>query len=96
MASSSSSSNKEKGSDALVQKARKAADAVNDLISSMAMAVEEKVALQHQIANIARESEYMMDRIDSVAHGSQRKILLAYKKFLEENLDAVNQKLKEV
>lgn len=92
----SSSSKKGDGLEEISQKARVAAKAVNDLISSMAMAVEEKVALQHQINNISRESEYMIDRIDSIARNNQAKVLLAYKRFLMDNLESVNRRLKEL
>jgi hypothetical protein len=91
-----SSSKKGDGLEEISQKARVAAKAVNDLISSMTMAVEEKVALQHQINNISRESEYMIDRIDSITRNNQAKVLLAYKHFLMDNLESVNRRLKEL
>src|SRR5574341_363121 len=87
---------KKRGLEEIGQKARVAAEAVNDLISSMTLAVEEKVALQHQIHNLARESEYMVDRIDGISRASQKKILLAYKAFLHENLEAVDERLKQL
>lgn len=85
-----------KGLEEISEKARKAADAVNDLISSMTLAVEEKVALQHQIHNLSRESEYMIDRIDNISKASQKRVLLAYREFLQENLDAVDERLKDL
>lgn len=91
-----SSSKKGDGLEEISQKARVAAKAVNDLISSMTIAVEEKVSLQHQINNIARESEYMIDRIDSINRNNQAKVLHAYKQFLMDNLESVNRRLKEL
>jgi hypothetical protein len=84
------------GFEEIGRKARIAAQAVNDLISSMALAVEEKVALQHQIGNLARESEYMIDRIDGIAKQNQKKVLLAYREFLKDNLEGVERRLKNL
>lgn len=87
---------KKKGLEEISQEARAAADTVSHLISSMTLAVEEKVAIQDQIHNLARESEYMIDRIDNISRSGQKKILLAYRAFLQENLDAVDERLKEL
>lgn len=91
-----SSSKKEVGLEEISQKAHVAAAAVNDLISSMTMAVEEKVSIQHHINNISRETEYMIDRIDSITRSNQEKVLLAYKEFLMDTLESVNRRLKEL
>lgn len=91
----SSLQGKSAGLEDLSQKARVAAQAVNDLISSMAIAVEEKVSLQHQINNLARESQYMVDRIDGIAKEHQKKVLQAYREFLALNLQAVDRRLKD-
>lgn len=82
------------GLEKISEKARIAARAVNDLISSMALAVEEKVSLQHQINSLARESEYMIDSIDGIAKGNQKKVLMAYREFLKGTLRAVDKRLK--
>jgi hypothetical protein len=87
---------KETGLEEISQKTKVAAQAMNDLITSMVLAVEEKVAIQHQINNIARESEYMIDRIDDIAVENQRKVLLAYREYLQDNLESVNRRLKEL
>lgn len=84
------------GLEEISEKARIAARAVNDLISSMALAVEEKVSLQHQINSLARESEYMIDSIDGIAKGNQKKVLMAYKEFLKGTLQAVDRRLKSL
>lgn len=78
------------------ENARIAARAVNDLISSMALAVEEKISLQHQINSLARESEYMIDSIDGIAKGNQRKVLTAYREFLKGTLQVVDKRLKSL
>ena len=84
------------GLEEISERARAAAKAVNDLISSMAMEVEEKVSIQHQIIKLARESEYMTDRIDGIAKENQKKVLLAYREFLKDNLQAVDRRLKNL
>jgi hypothetical protein len=73
-----------------------AADAIRELIRSASIGVEERIAIQDQIDNISKETESMLDRIDSIAKRNQQKLLLAYKNFLERNLEAVNQRLKEL
>ena len=91
----SSSTGRSAGLEDLSQKAKVAAQTVNDLISSMAIAVEEKVSLQHQINNLARESQYMIDRIDGITKEHQKKVLQAYREFLALNLQAVDRRLKD-
>lgn len=73
-----------------------AADAIRKMIRSFSIGVEERIAIQDQIDNITRETESMLDRIDSIAKRNQRKLLLAYKNFLERNLEAADQRLKEL
>lgn len=77
-------------------KVKDAADAVRELIRAVGIGVEEKIAIEDQINNISKETESMLDRIDSIAKRNQQKLLLAYKSFLERNLDAVDQRLKEL
>jgi signal transduction histidine kinase len=84
------------GLEEITEKTKRAARALNDLISSLALAVEEKVSLQHQISNLARESEYMIDRIDGIAKKNQKKVLMAYREFLKDNLEAVDRRLKDL
>lgn len=79
----------------LSDKARTAAAEVRELIRSISMGAEERVTIEDHIMNISREAEYMLDRIDSIKKANQQKVLLAYKKYLENNLEAVNQRLKE-
>lgn len=71
--------------------------ATNDiirLVKSVGMEIEERIAIQDEVDNISKETESMLNRIDSIAKSNQTKILLAYKIFLEHNLEAVDQRLK--
>src|ERR687895_1266386 len=72
-----------------------AARAVKELIRSMKMNVEQKITLDDGINDLAKEVESMMDRIDMASTATdQKKLLVAYKKFLERNIEVVNQRLK--
>jgi hypothetical protein len=75
---------------------KEAADAIRELIRSVSIGVEERIAIQDQIDSISKETESMLDRIDSIAKKNQRKLLIAYRNFLEHNLEAVDQRLKEL
>ena len=76
--------------------ARNAADGIRRLIRSMKMNAEEKIAVEDGINNLANEVESMRDRIDMASTtADQRKLLTAYKKFLEYNIEAVNKRLKQ-
>lgn len=74
-------------------KAKEAAQVVKDQLRSVTIAIDERVAIEDHINNISREMEYMLDGIDDISRVNQKKILAAYKKFLEENLDAVSSRL---
>ena len=77
-------------------KAHDAANAMRELIKSMRMSAEQKITLDDGINNLAREVEAMMAGIQ-MASGTpdQKKLLAAYKKFLEHTIEIVNQRLKE-
>ncbi len=90
------SSEHEQAHEKISTKVKDAADAVRELIRAVGVGVEEKIAIEDQINNISKETESMLDRIDSIARRNQQKILLAYKSFLERNLEAVDQRLKEL
>jgi hypothetical protein len=75
---------------------RDASDAIRELIRSVSIGVEERIAMQDQIEHISKETASMLDRIESTAKRNQQKLLLAYKNFLERNLEAVDQRLKEL
>jgi hypothetical protein len=72
-----------------------AANTMRELIKSMRMSAEQKITLDDGINNLAREVEAMMDGID-MASGKpdQKKLLAAYKKFLEHAIEIVNQRLR--
>lgn len=74
-----------------------AADAIRKLIRSMKMNAEQKIVVDDGINNLAKEVESMLDRIDMASNtADQRKLLIAYKKFLEYNTKAVNQRLRDI
>lgn len=77
-------------------KADDAAHAIRKLIRSMKMNAEQKITLDDGINNLSREVESMLDRIDMASTTTdQKKLLAAYKKFLEYNIEVVNQRLKK-
>jgi hypothetical protein len=97
---------KKSGSDKGFQKARDrektwlktddATLAVKELIRSMKMNVEQKITLDDGINNLAKEVQSMMDRIDMASTATdQKKLLAAYKRFLEYNIEVVNKRLKQ-
>lgn len=70
--------------------------AVKELIRSMKMNVEQKITLDDGINNLAKEVQSMMDRIDMASTATdQKKLLAAYKRFLEYNIEVVNKRLKQ-
>src|SRR3712207_8123084 len=77
------------------RKTDNAALAVREVIRSLKMNSEQKITLDDGIINLAKEVESMMDRIDMASTtADQKKLLTAYKKFLENNISVVNQRLK--
>src|SRR5215208_3127575 len=77
-------------------KTEDAAYAIRELIRSMKMSAEQKITLDDGINNLAKEVESMMDRIDMASTTTdQKKLLAAYKKFLEHSIEVVNQRLKQ-
>ena len=69
--------------------------AIRKLIKSMNMGAEQKITLEDGINNLANEVESMIGRIDMATTTRDRKnLLVAYKKFLEQNIEVVNQLLK--
>jgi hypothetical protein len=70
---------------------------IKKLIRFMKMSAEQKITLDDSINNLAKESELMMDGIDMAsATKDKEKLLAAYKKFLEHNIEVVNQRLREL
>ncbi|WP_148700309.1 hypothetical protein [Candidatus Nitrososphaera evergladensis] len=72
---------------------RSAAQIIKDQLRSVTTAIEDRVAIDDHVNNISHEMEYLLDSIDSIPKVSQKKILIAYKNFLKENLDAVESRL---
>ncbi len=70
---------------------------MRELIKCLRMSSEQKITPDDGINNLAREVEPMMDGIE-MASGKpdQKKLLDAYKKFLEHTIEIVNQRLKEI
>jgi hypothetical protein len=73
-----------------------AAHAIKKIIRSTKMNVEQKITLDDGINNLAKEVQSMMDRIDMASTATdQKKLLAAYKKFLEHNIEVVNKRLEQ-
>jgi sulfur relay (sulfurtransferase) DsrF/TusC family protein len=68
-------------------KAGDAAHAIKELIRSMKMSSEQKITLDDGINNLVNELESTTS--------DQKKLLAAYKKFLEYNIEVVNRRLKK-
>lgn len=87
----------EKGlEDRITAKIKETADSVKALIHSASLATEERIALEDIINSISREAESMLDQADHISRANQKKLLLAYRKFLEQNMAAVDQRIKEL
>ncbi len=94
--SSSRRSKKTKDRERTWLKAEDAAHDIRELIRSTKMNAEQKITLDDGINDLAKEVESMMDRIDMASNTTdKKKLLAAYKKFLEHNMEVVNQKLKQ-
>ena len=72
--------------------------APNTIIRSIAVTIEEKIALENRVKNISREADYVVDRIDYIAKEIRRcscsccRCACTYKKLLEQNVASVNNK----
>jgi hypothetical protein len=78
-------------------KSRESVDNIKELIRSIKMSSEEKIAVEDGIENLARDVESMVDRIAMASPmENQKKLLIAYKKFLEGNVEAVELRLNDV
>jgi ElaB/YqjD/DUF883 family membrane-anchored ribosome-binding protein len=80
----------------IASKAAEAAQEVKDRLHSATIAIEQRVAIEDYIHSISREMEYLLDSIDDISRKNQKNILSAYKKFLEESLKSVDNRLKEL
>jgi hypothetical protein len=78
-------------------KTKKVTETMKGLIRSIKMKAEEKIAIDDGISNLTVGVESMLDRIEMASStADQKKLLVAYKEFLEHNIEAVNQRLKEI
>jgi hypothetical protein len=72
--------------------------ALNTIIRSIAVTIQEKVVLENQVKNISHEADYVVDRIDDITKENQKMLMrlllrysaCAYKKLLEQNVASVN------
>jgi hypothetical protein len=95
--SSIGASKKTEGPERIWLKANESTDGIRGLIRSMKMNAEEKIAVEDGINNLAKGVESMLDRIEIASTTeNQRKLLIAYKKFLEHTIQVVNQRLKDI
>lgn len=82
--------------DKIATEVRHAADAIRDLVRSIPSTVEQKIAFENQIDHLSREADYMLDEMDSIQKANRKKILLAYRKFLLQNIKGVDGKLERL
>ncbi|MGI0044308.1 MAG: hypothetical protein ACRD47_11400 [Nitrososphaeraceae archaeon] len=73
-----------------------AAESVRSLIHPLSMSLEEKIAMEDQINNLSHENNCLIDIISNSKKDYQKKLFLAYREFLERNIDAVNQRISEL
>ena len=90
------SSKKEQAREKISLQITDEADIIRKLIISSGLGIEERIAIQDQVDHISRETASILDRVDTLAKRDQTKILLAYRNFLERNLQSVNQRLKQL
>jgi hypothetical protein len=67
-----------------------------NLVYSTAMSVEDKVVLEDMINKLSQESDTMLDIINEIPKNHQKELLLAYKTLLQNSMDAVNRRLKNL
>ncbi|WP_337863756.1 hypothetical protein [Nitrososphaera sp.] len=96
MAAKKSAEKIEEVEERIAAKIKEATDSVKMLIHSIATTTEKRIALEDIINNISREAESMLDQADYVSKVNQKKLLLAYRRFLEQNLAAVDHRIKEL
>jgi len=74
-----------------------ATDSIQSLIHTLSTPLEEKIAMEDQINKLSHESNCMLDIISNTNRKDyQKKLFLAYREFLERNIDSVNQRIGEV
>ena len=72
------------------------AESVRRLIHSLNLSLEEKVAMEDQINELSHKSDCLLDIISSSNRNYRQKLFLAYRDFLERNIDVVNERIDEL
>ena len=71
------------------------AESVRRLIHSLNLSLEEKVAMEDQINELSHKSDCLLDIISSSNRNYRQKLFLAYRDFLERNIDVINERIDE-
>lgn len=90
-----STSNRVIKGDEVSLRTAKAAESVRSLIHSLSMPLEEKIAMEDQINELSHEGNCLLDIMSNSKKAYQKKLFIAYREFLERNIDAVNQRISE-
>jgi hypothetical protein len=70
-----------------------AANSLRTLVYTIAMSVDDKVVLEDMINKLSQEADTMLDIINDIPKGDQKKLLLGYKTLLQSSIDAANRRL---
>jgi hypothetical protein len=89
-------SNRNRKTSKVSLKTIEATESVRSLIHSLNLPLEEKIAMEDQINNLSHETNCLLDIISNSKTSYQKKLFLAYRKFLERNIDAVDQRIDEL
>jgi hypothetical protein len=89
-------SNRNRKTSEVSLKTVEATESVRSFIHSLSLPLEEKIAMEDQINNLSHETNCLLDIISNSKTGYQKKLFLAYRKFLERNIDAVDQRIDEL
>jgi hypothetical protein len=73
-----------------------AANSLRTLVYSIAMSVEDKVVLEDMINKLSQESDTMLDIINEIPKNHQKELLLGYKTLLQNSINAVNRRLRNL
>ena len=70
-----------------------ALNSLRNLIYTIGMSVEDKVILEDMVNSMSQEADTMLEIINDISKGHQKKLLVAYKALLQNCIDAVNRKI---
>lgn len=73
-----------------------AANSLKTLLYSIAMSVEDKVVLEDMINKLSQDADTMLNIINEIDRHRQKELLVGYKKLLQNSLDAVERRLKDI